>query len=71
MAGFGAILFILFLLSTTVLIVDADVTNLVLKPIEQTYEKVEMISKRPMLVTNMDFLLSAGMASKASIIRAQ
>ena len=67
MSGFGAILYILFLLTTTVLIVDNDVTNLVLRPIEQTYEKVEMISKRPMLVTNMDFLMTAGMASKASV----
>jgi hypothetical protein len=45
--------------------VSHDVKYLVLQPLELTYEKVDKISKNPMMVTEANFAAKAGLLSLA------
>lgn len=65
LTGFISYCWVTILLVTVSMYIDNDVMVNVMHPLEGIWEKVEILSKKPNLVTSADFEKHAGILSQA------
>jgi hypothetical protein len=64
MLGFVALICVSIMLLVFVLTIEKTVAQLVLNPLESMFEKVEVISRNPMLASDPNFAKNAGVYSR-------